>query len=245
MDTNGHYGVYGQVNTPKIGMDDIFADIHRMDVTALFRAYLYKVEIYVRFIAILFSIIVFGCIADKAYEPGWCVMNTSAACDYGIVVGVIALLSNVIIILIDLSMELVIHITLYRIMAALTLAFNLLWGFNWFVVFCFMANQWSLSPKHLYYEHFKQGVPIVNNVQAAITFSLFSFLLYLVIVVLGVMRLLRGPGNILELTFYHNLWKKAMYSNLERKVVDSESNYHTPIVSRLEGSFRNEFDETL
>ena len=243
METNGHYGVYRQV-TPKLGMDDIFADIHRMDVTALFRAYLYKVEIYIRLVAIFFSVIVFASIADKAYEPGWCVMNGSTACDYGIVVGVIALLSNLIIILIDLSMELIIHIMLYRIITVVVLVFNLFWAFNWFVVFCFMAHQWSLSPKHLYYEHFKQGVPIINNVQAAITFAFFSIIIYVIICILGIMRLLRGPGNILELAYYHNMWKKAMYSNLERRTIDPESNYHTPIITRLDGS-RNEFDETL
>lgn len=242
---NGHYPGYAGTQE-KLSIEDIFVDIHRMDVTALFRSYLYKIEIYARIIAGFFGIIVFACIADRAYEPGWCVMNASTACDYGIAVGVIALLTNLLFILMDLSIELVIHVTLYKIVVVVVLVFNLLWGFNWFVVFCYMANQWAMSPKYLYYEHYRQGIPIINNVQAAITFAFFSVLIYLVIIILGVMRVLRGSGNILDLSYYQSMWKRAMYVNVDRMLADSESSYHTPIITRLDGSHRkDDFSNSL
>ena len=64
MDANAHHGVYGHFNTPKLGME-LFADIHRMDVTALSSTKMRSTSDW--FADIL---IVFGCIADKPDPAG-------------------------------------------------------------------------------------------------------------------------------------------------------------------------------
>ncbi|WP_411025089.1 MARVEL domain-containing protein, partial [Salmonella sp. s54836] len=101
-----------------------------------------------------------------------CIYNGNQdVCNYGITIGVIAFLSHMFFITVDIGMELIIHGAIYRLIAAAVLLFNGLWGFLWFVCFCLLTNRWISTDatfKDIYYLPHQ-----VNNAQAAITFSFF------------------------------------------------------------------------
>ena len=159
-----------------------------------------KSEIYLRIIAIFFAIIVFTCIIDKSlYEEAnergqpiiTCLYDSdSSACNYGIAVGIISLVSNLLFLFIDVIMELINHPVIYRFIALSMLLFNIQWGFNWFVLFCLLVNRWNATSSVV-----KEIITIIsiNVIQTAIVFSFFSILIYIGIILFGVRRTYRGP----------------------------------------------------
>ena len=171
---------------------------------------LLKFEIYLRLIAILFAIIVFSCISDKSfYElPVDDVLTTVClydyeigACNYGISIGVITFLSNFLLICIDVGMELVsIRQIIYRIIALTMLLFNITLGFNWFVLYSLLTNHWNHFPS----DSVELLPPqYIDGTQTAIAFSFFSIFLYIGIDLLGILRVIRGSGNIGDASYYH------------------------------------------
>ena len=171
---------------------------------------LLKFEIYLRLIAILFAIIVFSCISDKSFYElpvddvltTVCLYNYDIeACNYGISIGVITFLSNFLLICVDVGMELIsIRQIMYRLIALIMLLFNITLGFNWFVLYCLLVNRWNDLPsdsKELLFPQY------IDGTQAAIAFSFFSIFLYIGIDLLGILRVIRGSGNIGDADYYH------------------------------------------
>ena len=194
-------------------MEKVLINFQALDPIEFGKQILLKFEIYLRIAAILFAIIVFGCISDQSLftesdplsgQPiVVCVFNSDlGACNYGITVGVIAFISNIVFVCLDVVMEVVIHPIIYRIIALSMLLFNAFWGFNYFVLFCLLANRWSNTP-----EISKTTIsPLAfNDSQAAIAFTFFSVILYIGIGLFGVLRVIRGPGFIGDINYYQQL----------------------------------------
>ncbi|KAI6654613.1 Synaptogyrin-3-like isoform 1 [Oopsacas minuta] len=193
-------------------MDKVFINFQALDPIEFGKQVLLKFEIYLRLMAVLFSIIVFACISDKALylvsENGQgrieCLYNKdTSACNYGIAVGILAFLSNLMFLVVDVGMEVVIQPLIYRVIALSILIFNVFWGFLWFVLFCLLANRWNSTPST-----YKATVaPLAyNDTQAAIAFSFFSILVYVGIALLGLLRVVRGPGFIGDISYYQQLF---------------------------------------
>ena len=218
-------------------MDKLFVNFQALDPIEYGKQVLLKFEIYLRIAAVLFAIIVFSCIADKAlyeianeHEQGKpsiiCLYNyDTGSCNYGITVGILAFLSNLLFLCIDVGMEMIIHPLIYRIIALSVLIFNMLWGFNWFVLFCLLANRWNSTPSPT-----KAPLPTlaVNDTQAAIAFSFFSTVLYIGIIILGVLRTIRGPGFIGDVSYYRQLFQqKTPYGKFDSSDNGADS-YQAP-----------------
>ena len=196
-------------------MDKILVNFQALDPLEFGKQVLLKFEIYLRMAAVLFAIIVFSCIADKAlYEEASeqgqptiiCLYNyDNNACNYGIAVGILAFLSNLLFLCMDVFMEVIIHPLIYRIISLCMLIFNMVWGFNWFVLFCVLVNRWNSAPSSLK----SKITPLAySDTQAAIAFSFFSTVLYIAIVLIGVLRTIRGPGFIGDVNFYRQLFQR-------------------------------------
>lgn len=194
-------------------MEKVLINFQALDPIEFGKQVLLKFEIYLRITLILFAIIVFACISDQSLfteaDPTTgqpiviCLFNGDiGTCNYGITVGVIAFISNILFVCMDVIMEIVIHPIIYRIIALSMLLFNAFWGFNYFVLFCLLANRWSLTP-----EIVKNAIsPLAfNDTQSAIAFSFFSTILYIGIGLLGVFRVIRGPGFIGDINYYQQL----------------------------------------
>lgn len=193
---------------------------------------LLKFEIYLRLVAIIFAIIVFSCISNKSFFelPGYdftttvCLYNyDTGTCNYGISIGVITFLSNFLLICVDVGMELVsVHQIIYRIIAVIMVLFNITLGFNWFVLFCLLLNHWNYLPLD-----FKVVLPpqYIDGTQAAIAFSFFSLFLYIGIDILGMLRVIRGSGNIGDANYYNRflIQYTAYYGNSEGSADGYES----------------------
>ena len=93
----------------------------------------------------LFAIVVFGCISDEGYiKPyGQCVFNKNKdACHYGVGIGVIAFLSCLLFLAIDLKFENISNTNTRKQIVIGDLGFSSVLSFLWFVGFCFLADQW-------------------------------------------------------------------------------------------------------
>ena len=214
-------------------MEKVFVNFQALDPIEYGKQVLLKFEIYLRMAAVLFAIIVFSCIADKAlyetFADGQVVViclydGVADTCNFGIAVGILAFLSNLMFLTIDVCMEVIIHPLIYRIIALSMLIFNVLWGFMWFVLFCLLANRWSSTPSLL-----KSQLTTLafNDTQAAIAFSFFSTLLYLGIIFIGVLRTVRGPGFIGDVSYYQQLFQqKNPYGKFD--AADNADSYQAP-----------------
>ena len=204
-----------------LSMDKMFINFQALDPIEFGKQVLLKFEIYFRMVAILLAIIVFACVADTGlayFQAGGnngftiCVYDGDAgSCNYAIAVGVIAMLSNILFLLIDVAIEVIIQPLVYRIITVCVLLFNILWAFNWFILFCLLVNRWNSTG----FKNVLTSLPI-SNAQAAIAFSFFSILIYIPIVLLGVLRVLRGPGFLGDISYYQQLFKlKSPYGKFD------------------------------
>ncbi|KAF7689783.1 synaptogyrin-3b [Silurus meridionalis] len=146
-----------------------------------------------RFLAWIFSMVVFGSIVNEGYvnrgsERLHCVFNKNEdACNYGIIVGVLAFLACLGFLALDIYFPQISSVKERRRAVLLEMAFSGLWSFLWFVGFCFLANQWSrTSPKVLPLEQASDAA------RAAIAFSFFSILTWAALTVVAVQKFLLG-----------------------------------------------------
>lgn len=158
--------------------------------------------IYLRLVGILFSIIVFGCMSDKGFlkvgDQRLCWYNNSGACNYAIGIGVIAFLICIAFLFKDVAMV-VVDFSGYIIaktgIVMLDLIVNGFWCFLWFVCFCYTTDQYrrtDSAAKSLF------STSITNCLRATITFSFFSIILWIAIIVFNVLFLiwlLRGTDR--------------------------------------------------
>ncbi|NXG09711.1 SNG3 protein, partial [Sakesphorus luctuosus] len=138
----------------------------------------------------IFSIVVFGSIVNECYvnkdsrDPTLrCIFNENeSACSYGIAVGIIAFFGCLFFCILDLYFQQISSVKDRKRAVLLDLGFSGFLAFLWFVAFCFLANQWqrtTLTPG------FAQGA---DAARAAITFSFFSIIVWVVLALRALQR---------------------------------------------------------
>ena len=143
----------------------------------------------VRLLSILFSIIVFGCVAAAGFDSadGTCIFNKDAnACHYGVGIGVIAFLGCLLFLAVDISILNITDPERRRQIVMADLGFSGLWAFLWFVGFCYLADQWRKSAIMLSYQ--------TNHARAAIAFSFFSIFTWVTLTAMAWQRYRQGDG---------------------------------------------------
>ncbi|XP_030064337.1 synaptogyrin-1 isoform X1 [Microcaecilia unicolor] len=127
-----------------------------------------------RMISWLFSIVVFGCIVNEGYvnpedeSKEFCIFNRNQnACNYGVTVGVLAFLSSLLYLALDVYFPQISSVKDRKKAVLSDVAVSAIWSFLWFVGFCFLANQWQFSEPNTLNEG-------ADAARAAITFSFFS-----------------------------------------------------------------------
>eukprot|EP00123_Amoebidium_parasiticum_P001280 comp12330_c0_seq1/m.7189 comp12330_c0_seq1/g.7189 ORF comp12330_c0_seq1/g.7189 comp12330_c0_seq1/m.7189 type:complete len:187 (-) comp12330_c0_seq1:449-1009(-) len=148
-----------------------------------------------RVVEILFSIIVFGCIADKCKPSDYCVFNDSGACNFGIFVGVFSLLLTFVFIGTDYTGP--IFGSMQRLFGMLELAVTATTTLLWTIAFVYMADQWRKDqgpPSFLGITHWPTGT--VNNAQAAVVFAFFSVFAWMGSTYSALVRLRDGTQHV-------------------------------------------------
>lgn len=135
-------------------------------------AFAQRPQVVLRALCWLFSIVVFGCITSQGWriEDGKsvCLYNDDAmACKYGTTIGVIGFLASMGFIIGEFMFERMSSVKSRKHYVLGDLAFSGFWAFKFFIVFIYLWTQWSAAK-------IPPGGYGVNNVQAAIVFSLFS-----------------------------------------------------------------------
>lgn len=145
-------------------------------------SFLKKPSVFIKIIGIIFSIVVFGCIATNVNGAG-CPYVAAGACGFGTAIGVVAFLALVAFLVIEATFENIVNLDNRRYALISELTFSALWSFMWFVCFCYMADTWRRQTKTIY---------STSNAQAAIAFSFFSIFVFLALTLLAVARYRRG-----------------------------------------------------
>ncbi|XP_069803971.1 synaptogyrin-4 isoform X2 [Dendropsophus ebraccatus] len=122
----------------------------------------------------IFSVIVCGSITQGGFQNVpisselKCVLNeNSAACGYGIGLGIVAAILSLLFLLLDISDLYIKTYFLHKVIRIADFACSALCTALWFIGFCFMAHAWALSVPDTY--------PLgVASGQTAIVFSFFS-----------------------------------------------------------------------
>ncbi|XP_015672205.1 TGF-beta-activated kinase 1 and MAP3K7-binding protein 1 isoform X2 [Protobothrops mucrosquamatus] len=129
-----------------------------------------------RIVSWLFSIVVFGCIVNEGYinhpksPEEFCIYNRNQnACNYGITVGVLAFLTCLLYLALDVYFPQISSVKDRKKAVLSDIGVSGFWAFLWFVGFCFLADQWRVS---------KEEDSLLNEgsdaARAAIAFSFFS-----------------------------------------------------------------------
>ncbi|CAM4491472.1 unnamed protein product, partial [Lepidochelys kempii] len=155
-----------------------------------------------RVLSWVFSIVVFGSIVNEGYlnRPDemeeHCIFNRNHnACNYGITVGVLAFLSCLLYLALDVYFPQISSVKDRKKAVLSDIGVSAFWAFLWFVGFCFLANQWQVS-KH-------ENNPLnegADAARAAITFSFFSIFTWVQPPANGSCTMSEGKG--LELSTY-------------------------------------------
>ncbi|KAM4611313.1 synaptogyrin-1 isoform 2-T2 [Polymixia lowei] len=129
-----------------------------------------------RIVSWLFSIVIFGCIANEGYinRPNeveeYCIFNRNQnACNYGVFMGSLAFLCCMVFLALDVYFPQISSVKDRKKAVLADVGVSAFWSFMWFVGFCFLANQWQVA-KH-------EDNPLREGgdaARAAITFSFFS-----------------------------------------------------------------------
>ncbi|KAG5853986.1 hypothetical protein ANANG_G00032680 [Anguilla anguilla] len=129
-----------------------------------------------RIVSWLFSIVIFGCIANEGYvnRPDeveeFCIFNRNQnACNYGVTMGSLAFLCCVAFLALDIYFPQISSVKDRKKAVLADVGVSAFWSFMWFVGFCFLTNQWQVA-KH-------EDNPLREGgdaARAAITFSFFS-----------------------------------------------------------------------
>ncbi|XP_022102422.1 synaptogyrin-3-like [Acanthaster planci] len=148
-----------------------------------------KPQVILRAVAWLFSIIVFGCIANKGWIslPGnpyhICFYNADGnACNFGIAVGVFAFLACIGFLVVDVMFDNLSNVQMRKYAVIADLAFSGLWTFMWFVCFCYLTDALR-----------RASIPYgIGQARAAAAFSFFSIIPWAGLTVLAFMRYRQG-----------------------------------------------------
>ncbi|CAI5681204.1 synaptogyrin-1 isoform X2 [Oreochromis niloticus] len=136
--------------------------------------FLQQPQTILRIVSWLFSIVIFGCIANEGYinqakeEEEYCIFNRNQnACNYGVFMGSMAFLCCVGFLALDIYFPQISSVKDRKKAVLADIGLSAFWSFMWFVGFCFLANQWQVSEGNQFKE---RG----DAARAAITFSFFS-----------------------------------------------------------------------
>ncbi|KAA3673535.1 uncharacterized protein DEA37_0003564 [Paragonimus westermani] len=134
-----------------------------------------KPVVILRVIAIVVSIIVFGCVASGGRTADHvCIFHGEAsACSYAVGVGVLAFLGGIGLLVSDGMFNSISNIKRRRQVVIGDLAFSGLWTFLWFVSFCLLTNKWT-NTEEKWLDRHKVEDWQENNARSAIVFSLVS-----------------------------------------------------------------------
>uniref|UniRef100_A0A8C6KVC7 Synaptogyrin 1 n=1 Tax=Nothobranchius furzeri TaxID=105023 RepID=A0A8C6KVC7_NOTFU len=128
------------------------------------------------FVFQLFSIVIFGCIANEGYinRPNeveeFCIFNRNQnACNYGVFMGSMAFLCCVAFLALDVYFPQISSVKDRKKAVLADIGVSAFWSFMWFVGFCFLANQWQVTKQED--NPLREGG---DAARAAITFSFFS-----------------------------------------------------------------------
>jgi hypothetical protein len=150
--------------------------------------YIIKPQVILRLIGWLFSIIVFGCIADKGWQPQCVYSGEAGACGYGTAVGVIAFMALMAFMISDAVFDNISNVVQRKYIVLADMSFSGLWTFMWFVCFCLLADLWNKRPETIL-------APNKSAPEAAIAFSFFSIIVFAALTVLAVRRYRQGIGS--------------------------------------------------
>ncbi|KAF6720149.1 Synaptogyrin-1 [Oryzias melastigma] len=124
----------------------------------------------------LFSIVIFGCIANEGYinrqneMEQYCIFNRNQnACNYGVFMGSMAFLCCIAFLALDVYFPQISSVKDRKKAVLADIGVSAFWSFMWFVGFCFLANQWQVSKEED--NPLREGG---DAARAAITFSFFS-----------------------------------------------------------------------
>uniref|UniRef100_A0A672ZC01 Synaptogyrin n=1 Tax=Sphaeramia orbicularis TaxID=375764 RepID=A0A672ZC01_9TELE len=129
-----------------------------------------------RVVSWLFSIVIFGCIANEGYinRPNeveeYCIFNRNQnACNYGVFMGSMAFLCCMAFLALDVYFPQISSVKDRKKAVLADVGLSAFWSFMWFVGFCFLANQWQVTKRED--NPLKEGG---DAARAAITFAFFS-----------------------------------------------------------------------
>ncbi|XP_078539597.1 synaptogyrin-1 isoform X2 [Lissotriton helveticus] len=144
----------------------------------------------VRMVSWVFSIVVFGCIVNEGYTnrpdeiEEFCIFSRNQnACNYGVTVGVLSFLTSVLYLGLDVYFPQISSVKDRKKAVLSDIGVSAFWAFLWFVGFCFLANQWSLSDPMD--NPLNEGA---DAARAAIAFSFFSIFTWLASTLLALQR---------------------------------------------------------
>ncbi|XP_066498007.1 synaptogyrin-1a isoform X2 [Hoplias malabaricus] len=144
-----------------------------------------------RVVSWIFSIVVFGCIANEGYvnrpdsPDEHCIFNSNQnACNYGVAMGSLAFLSCAAFLALDVYFPQISGVKDRKKAVLADIGLSALWSFLWFVGFCFLTNQWQVTnPED---DTLQEGA---DAARAAITFSFFSIFTWGALTMLALERL--------------------------------------------------------
>lgn len=118
----------------------------------------------------MFAIIVFGSIAsEEMYSNGTCPLdNDSAACGFGIAIGVIAFLDCLAFLAVDAKFDSLSSVKVRRRLVVGDMIFSGAWAVIWFLTFCYLTNEWRQTSEEV------EEQASAHLVRLAIAFSFFS-----------------------------------------------------------------------
>ncbi|KAG5853510.1 synaptogyrin-2b [Anguilla anguilla] len=160
-----------------------------------FWAFIKQPQTILRLLSWLFAIVVFGTITGEgfvnpihSFVPKCMFNENDTACHYAVGVGVLGFLACVAFLVIDAYFPHISNANERKHIVIADMAFSGLWAGLWFVCFCVLAHQWSLTthPEHL----------PVSAARAAIAFSFFSIFSWGLLVFFALRRFLLGVSNL-------------------------------------------------
>jgi len=157
-----------------------------------FLEFIKKPQVILRILTIMFSIVVFGCIASEdMYEAGMCPLNSDAhACGFGIAIGVISFLICLLFLIVDARFDSLSNIQTRKKAVIIDLTLSAVWTVVWFLCFCYLADSWRKTPHEI-----KKHAD-VHTINTAIAFSFFSIITWAMICLLNFLRYRQGISTI-------------------------------------------------
>ncbi|XP_021480241.1 synaptogyrin-1 isoform X2 [Oncorhynchus mykiss] len=152
-----------------------------------------------RLVCWLFSIVIFGCIANEGYvnRPDeieeFCIFNRNQnACNYAVGMGTLAFLSCAAFLALDVYFPQISSVKDRKKAVLADIGVSAFWSFVWFVGFCFLANQWQVAKEED--NPLREGA---DAARAAITFAFFSIFTWAVQAFLGFQKYKLGADSAL------------------------------------------------